>query len=129
MNRKPLAALACAVLLLAGYSVADTSFEPPKPINKVIPVYPDAVQEEGIGGNVTVRLVVNSEGMVVGDVLVLSTPGPRLGFYAIQAAKRYRFVPAKRDGRPVATRVKMTFRFIPAQEMPRKTPSSVFHYR
>ena len=78
MNRKPLAALACAVLLLAGYSVADTSFEPPKLINKVIPVYPDAVQEEGIGGNVTVQLVVNSEGMVVGDVLVLSTPDPAL---------------------------------------------------
>ena len=52
---------------------------PPKPIEVVGPVYPDAARDYGIDGVADVRVTVNADGSVA-SIAVLSVPRPNLGF-------------------------------------------------
>ena len=84
--------------------------EHPEPLTNVIPVYPPMAKRANIHGTVTLRVLVNKEG-VVDSVKV--EKGPKI-FHtsAIDAAKATKFRPAKQNDRPVACWVIMPFRFI-----------------
>lgn len=75
------------------------------------PAYPAqslALREEG---TVTLRLSIDESGRVTTVELVQSSGYARLDTAAVNAARKYRGQPARRDGRPVAVVRRMEFRF------------------
>jgi TonB family protein len=79
--------------------------EPPVMINPESPVeYPPALYARGIEGKVLLRLRLDESGHLVPDsTKVAESSGyPALDSAALEAASRFRFAPALRDGRPVA---------------------------
>ncbi|OAM35220.1 hypothetical protein A7Q01_03040 [Eikenella sp. NML96-A-049] len=116
MNRKPLAAFACAALLLAACA-AKPSFEPARLVHAVQPVYPPQLEEEGIEGRAIVRMRINTRGSV-SDTQVLSATHPLFARSAVRAVSQYRFTPAKQNGRPVESAFTQTFRFRVSEEKP-----------
>jgi TonB family protein len=79
--------------------------EPPVAINAVSPVrYPPALLEQGIEGQVLLRLYVDSAGHVVPDStrIAESSGYPALDSAALVASPELRFSPALDQGRPVA---------------------------
>lgn len=79
--------------------------EAPVAINPVSPVrYPQALLDQGIEGQVLLRLFVDSAGNVIPDsTRVAESSGyPALDSAALVAAPELRFSPALHQGRPVA---------------------------
>lgn len=79
--------------------------EPPVAINPVSPVrYPQALLDQGIEGQVLLRLYVDSAGTVIPDsTRVAESSGyPALDSAALAAAPELRFSPALHQGRPIA---------------------------
>jgi len=54
-----------------------------------------------VHGMVTLYAVINATGKVT-DIRVLDSPDDRLDSYAAQALARWKFMPAVKDGKPVA---------------------------
>jgi protein TonB len=79
------------------------------PVYRALATYPDAAG--GVDGTVLVRVKIDAKG-IVRDAEVLSKGGnPALEWAALDAAKRYRFEPAKLRGEPVASEVTIPFQF------------------
>jgi TonB family protein len=79
--------------------------EPPVAINPVSPVrYPKALLDQGIEGQVLLRLYVDSAGTVIPDStrIAESSGYPALDSAALVAAPELRFSPALHQGQPVA---------------------------
>ncbi len=84
---------------------------PPAPRRSIRPKYPDGARKRGEQGNVTLELEVNVQGIVV-DVKVAAGCGfAELEQAAVAAARKALFLPAKRDGKPVASRARLTLTF------------------
>jgi TonB family protein len=82
---------------------------PPNPIYRALASYPDAAG--GIEGTVVVQVKVDKQGSVT-DASVLSKGGnPALEWAALDAAKQWRFEPARLRGEPVEAEVSIPFRF------------------
>jgi protein TonB len=84
---------------------ADRRDEPPIAVNAESPVeYPPAFFDQGIEGNVILRLYSDEQGRLVKDsTRVAESSGyPALDSAAIHAVPRLRFAPATRNGTPVA---------------------------
>jgi len=76
------------------------------------PNYPALSRRQGEEGLVMLYVEILPDGSV-GDVTVLENAGyRRLADAAIAAARRGHFRPATRDGRPVADKVRIPFRFV-----------------
>ena len=84
---------------------ASPAEEPPVAINAVSPVrYPAALLEQGIEGQVLLRLYVDSAGRVIPDStrIAESSGYPALDSAALVASPELRFSPALHQGRPIA---------------------------
>jgi TonB family protein len=84
---------------------ASPAEQPPVAINPVSPVrYPEAPLEQGIEGQVLLRLYVDSAGRIVPDStrLAESSGYPALDSAALVASSELRFSPALSRGLPVA---------------------------
>ena len=68
---------------------------------KTDPGYPLELMRTNVHGMVTLYAVIHSDGKVA-DIRVLSSPDDRLDRYATSALSQWKFVPAEKDGRPVA---------------------------
>ena len=84
---------------------------PPRPMVRMKPLYPMRARERGIEGIVRLRFVVDADGSVRDVEVVSSEPEGVFDRAAGAAAARWRFAPAVKDGRPVATRVRTAVRF------------------
>ena len=73
----------------------------PVPTEKSDPGYPMELIRENVHGSVTLYAVIHSDGRV-GDIRVLNSPDERLESFAASALARWKFLPALRDGKPVA---------------------------
>lgn len=73
----------------------------PVATQKVDPAYPAALMRENVEGTVTLYAVIQSDGSV-GDVRVLRSVDDRLDTYASTALSRWHFLPATKNGNPVA---------------------------
>lgn len=74
------------------------------------PDYSDQARREGIQGTVVLQVIVNEEGIPA--YLEVSRPlGYGLDQKAVEALSTWRFVPAKRNGVPVAVRMDVEFNF------------------
>lgn len=84
---------------------ATSAEEPPVAINAVSPVrYPPALLEQGIEGQVLLRLYVDSAGQVIPDSTRIeeSSGYPALDSAAVVGSPELRFSPALHQGRAVA---------------------------
>ena len=76
------------------------------------PNYPPEERRRGIQGTTIVIVSIDSSGAVI-DVEVERSSGNRnLDREAIKAARRWRFNPETRDGRKIASRVRVPVEFV-----------------
>lgn len=109
---KPLALLATLALLggcgrgRGAGAPAQASTEVPVALNAESPfLYPPELYDQGVEGEVRLRLFVDAQGRVVADsTRIASSSGtPALDSAALRGAAELRFAPAQRDGAPVGT--------------------------
>ena len=82
----------------------------PRPLHKVMPVYPDELRSRGIEGRVELLVGVDETGTVQG-VKVLESLHPYLDYAAVQALKLWKFEPVIQGGKPVPVVVTMVVNF------------------
>ncbi|MBV1777201.1 energy transducer TonB [Burkholderiaceae bacterium DAT-1] len=83
----------------------------PRLIEHAQPVYPSMLREQGIEGRVILLLEVDEAGRVK-TVSITQSSGYRLfDQAALQAARHWRFQPARRDGLPIQARTTVPVRF------------------
>jgi protein TonB len=81
-------------------------------VKEVIPPYPSNMREVGIDGRVLVHMLVGRDGRVAKAVADAQVTVPGLEDAAVEAARRWVFVPAFFQGRPVATWFTVDFVFV-----------------
>lgn len=94
-----------------------SSVTPPTVVTHVDAVYPPSALAERKHGDVVLALTVDVDGHV-SKIDVLESGGSDLDEAAIVAARQWTFVPALRDGRPVASRIRVPFHFAPPAPPP-----------
>jgi protein TonB len=90
---------------------AESVDEPPLPVHRVAPKYPEKARKKGITGNVTISLLVSNTGAVKDTHIVNSQPVGVFEESAINAVRQWRFQPAIYKGAPVAIRVTLPMSF------------------
>jgi TonB family protein len=86
------------------------NLKPPMKLVDKRPVYPKALQEAGVAGEVQLKGRIDTEGLVSGIEVVVS-PNPELDAAAIDAVKEWRFTPTKLNGVAVDTEVTISITF------------------
>jgi len=81
----------------------------------VDPGYPLELMRQNVHGTVTLSAVISSDGHV-GDVKVLNGIDDRLDAYALAALQRWEFLPALRNGNPVALQAVVIIPFRPMRK-------------
>jgi periplasmic protein TonB len=89
------------------YSKVD---ERPSPIKTANPDYPTDLKREGINGLVSVITVIDEKGDVI-DVSVKKASHQAFEQPAKDAIKKWKFTPAKKDGKAVKVRVTIPVKF------------------
>jgi protein TonB len=69
---------------------------------QVKPRYPESARRRGIEGTVLLQMRITAQGRVEAVKVVRSAGYPELDESAIEAVRRWRFEPARRNGAPVA---------------------------
>jgi TonB family protein len=87
--------------------------------------YPAALQAAGREGIVEVAIVVRPDG-TMGDVELVSSSGPGFDSATVAAVRVLRFTPASLDGRPVAVRVNLPVRWVPAVFVPSAADGRIY---
>lgn len=80
------------------------------PVRTVAPIVPREFAAGGAAGLVTVSLLVDEKGNVQ-EPNVVKSSHKELEEPALDAVKKWRFKPAKKDGNPVAVRVAIPIKF------------------
>ncbi len=82
---------------------------PPRTRKMARPEYPRDAFEARIQGTVLVEAVIDAKGRVTKVRVLESVPG--LDEAAVKALKKWRFHPARKDGKPVATIIHAPVKF------------------
>ncbi len=89
----------------------DTYDEPPDPLEKIVPEYPQFARASGIEGLIIVNAFVNEKGRVTETEIVKGMPKTGLDQAAVEAVKRVHFVPAKKNGEPIGVWITVPIQF------------------
>lgn len=89
------------------YSKVD---ENPAPTKTVKPTYPSELRREGVEGLAAVSCVIDETGVVI-SAKVTKSSNPGFEKAALEAIEKWKFKPAKKDGKTVKVRVTIPFRF------------------
>jgi TonB family protein len=100
---------------------AAASLEPPTVVEQRQPAYPAGVPGSSVRGDVTVKVDVDAQGNVTAVSLAHGIAPPFDGA-ALEAASRWRFRPALRDGAAVPSRGQLIFHFEPPAPLPSAPP-------
>ena len=93
-----------------GYYRVGGGVSAPKVIDSPDPEYSDEARRAKYQGTVVLWVVVGPDGRVH-DIRVQRTLGMGLDERAVEAVKRWKFEPARKDGQPVAVQVNIEVRF------------------
>ena len=85
--------------------------DPPQPLSRIRPVYPEIAQEAGLEGTVVVQVFVDKKGRVKDTVILKGIPNTGLDEAAISAIRKTRFRPAKQRERPVGVWISIPVNF------------------
>ncbi len=105
--------LLLAVLALSLGSVAvraETGIEAPVPVRMVPPKFPPEMRREGTGGVVTIKCIIDEKGNVTEPVVEKAT-NDAFAQPALDALRKWKFKPAKKDGTPVPLKVSIPIQF------------------
>ncbi|HVR61807.1 MAG TPA: TonB family protein [Polyangia bacterium] len=94
---------------------------PPAVVEEQRPAYPAEARAGAVRGDVAVTATIDAAGAVTG-VEIARGLAPALDRAALEAASRWRFRPATRDGVPIPSRVQLLFHFEPPPAPP---PASI----
>ncbi|MCD4812455.1 energy transducer TonB [bacterium] len=83
----------------------------PKVVYQVAPVYPLAARNKGIEGKVVIKFIVHADGSVSSIKIQSAAPANLFEQSAINAVKKWRFKPGRRNNNPVATSVELPLEF------------------
>ncbi len=83
----------------------------PKLLSEVRVAYPPEAKKQGVQGAVVMDLLIDGEGRVR-EARLLEGPGNGLNEAALEAARGFRFVPAKIEDKTVAVRIRYAYRFV-----------------
>lgn len=108
MKNPPLLRILCLLLCATPALRADT--EAPVPVRTVAPDYPGALKRSGISGLVTLSCLIDEKGDVQ-EITLEKASDDAFIQPAIDAVKKWKFKPAKRDGAAVAIKVSIPVRF------------------
>ncbi|WP_367346856.1 TonB family protein [Stenotrophomonas bentonitica] len=86
------------------------------------PAYPKGAFEQNISGKVVLRVNVDAEGRTSGVSVISSTPAGVFDAVSIAAAQKWTFEPARKDGKPVASALKIPLTFALDQPEPAPAP-------
>ncbi|MCK4244013.1 MAG: energy transducer TonB, partial [Candidatus Omnitrophica bacterium] len=87
-----------------------STLEPPKPIKKVLPVYPEVARKAGVEGVVILEVKTDEKGCVE-KVVVLKSQSSMLNQAAVAAVKQWKFEPYYSKGKPVPIVFTITVQF------------------
>jgi TonB family protein len=79
-------------------------------LHKEMPVYPMMARKLGREGRVVLKLTIDEKGNL-SDVEVIDKAGYGFTEAAVEAVKRSTFLPAKKDGKPIASQALLPIRF------------------
>jgi TonB family protein len=82
----------------------------PQPTYAPDPAYPEKGKEDRQEGTVILAVVVGANGLPY-DIDIFRPLSPELDQAAIDAVKRWKFSPATKDGKPVATKINVQVAF------------------
>lgn len=85
--------------------------EMPLLLNEVRVPYPAEARSRGVQGNVVFEILISSDGRVR-EMKVISSPDPLLTSAAQSAVNAFKFRPARMADKPVAIRIRYTYRFL-----------------
>ncbi len=106
-----LLAVGLTLFLVGAAHAQESKFdEPPMPTKTASPVYPSELKRDGVTGMVTMSITVDEKGNVSNPVVKKSTR-PEFEQPAIDAILKWKFEPAKKDGKPVAVQVVIPLKF------------------
>ena len=88
----------------------------PQALNPIRPAYPQAAREAQVAGSVTLLVLIDEAGRVVGTSVADAAPGGIFEQVAQQAVASAAFYPAQKDGRAVRSRILVKFDFDPAAD-------------
>ena len=86
----------------------------PHALNPIRPVYPQAAREAQVAGSVTLLVLIDEAGRVMGTSVADAEPGGVFEQAAQQALADSMFYPAQKDGRTVRSRILVKLEFDPA---------------
>jgi iron complex outermembrane receptor protein len=95
--------------------------KPPVVVSHVDAIYPPSALATREHADVVLAVTVDADGHV-SKVDVLQSGGANLDEAAIVAARQWTFVPAMKDGKPLASRIKVPFHFAPPAPPPEIVP-------
>jgi len=81
-----------------------------KLVSQVKPVYPEALQKQGIEGTVILRAVIGTSGQIL-SLSPFSNPGPALTKAAMDAVRQWQYTPTLLNGEPVEVVTTITVGF------------------
>jgi TonB family protein len=82
----------------------------PQFLYRELPVYPIIARKSGKEGQVVLKLTIDVKGEIL-NIEVLESAGYGFTEAAIDAVKKSRFLPAKKDNKPIVSRVILPIRF------------------
>jgi protein TonB len=85
--------------------------DPPKPLTRINPKYPEIAQEAGIEGTVIVQVFIDKKGRVKETSILQGIPNTGLDEAAIEAIRNTRFKPAKQRERAVGVWISIPINF------------------
>lgn len=106
-----------AALFLAGASALHAGTAQPMLKKGEMPEYPDIARAQAIEGVVVIAALVDEKGRVFGAEVVQSVH-KSIDKAALEAVKKWAFVPAKQDGEPIMKMVHIPIRFELEKEKP-----------
>ncbi|NQV38461.1 MAG: energy transducer TonB [Candidatus Marinimicrobia bacterium] len=85
--------------------------DPPVPMTRISPKYPEIAQEAGIEGVVIVQAFIDDKGRVKETIVLKGIPNTGLDEAAVEAIRTTRFKPAKQRERPVGVWISIPVNF------------------
>lgn len=92
------------------YAIKEVDTKPTVRGTRQGPVYPRRLEEDRITGQAIIKFVVDTDGKVT-NVSVVRATHEFFGDAGMDAVKKWKFKPAKKDGRPVKCVIHVPFHF------------------
>lgn len=85
---------------------------PPKALHSENPAYPLELRTQGVRGTVVIEFTIGTDGKVT-HAYAVHSPHPALARLAVEAVRRWTYIPAQRNGQAVETTLQTRIDFRP----------------